>query len=200
MKKFFLRLIMSVILCSAGFVVNAETMQVMSLSDFSTENPSEFIELRLYDDFKLDEILDLPCGYEVKARVVDITTPKRLKRNASFYIIPVSYRDLNGKEFVIEDEIKGKFSPKFNIDKVDVVKSAALTVGNHFVKGISAGYYAIEGAVKNQEGNRFKSGVVSLYEKSPLSYINNGNELEIKKGDCFSFKFKAQDADEESEN
>lgn len=193
---------MSIFICSAGLVVNAETMQVISLSDFSTENPSEFIEFSVHDDFKLGEYLDFPSGCEVKARVVDVVSPKRLKRNASFSVIPVSYKNPDGQEFVVEDEIKGKFSQNFNINKAAVVKNVALTVGNHFLKGVSAGYYAIEGAVKNAEGNRFKSSMVSLYEKSPLVYINNGHELEIKKGDCFSFKFKGKEEnhDEDSED
>ena len=57
------------------------------------------------------------------------------------------------------------------------------------MKGLSTGVAAIEGAVKNEEGNRIKSTAVSVYEASPLSYIEKGEELDIKSGESFFLKF-----------
>ena len=190
MKKVLFKLFLSIAICSFGVAVYAETMQVMSLSDFTTENPSEYIEVQIYNDIQLDEDLSLRSGYQVKGKVVDVVSPKRLKRDAKFSIIPVSYKDFNGVEHPIEKEHVGKYSPKFDIDKGQLAKDATLAVGNHFVKGLSLGYHAVEGAVKNEEGNRLKSSVVSIYESTPLSYANNGEEIVIKKNDFFSFKFK----------
>ncbi|MBO8430253.1 hypothetical protein IAC76_02590 [Spirochaetes bacterium] len=190
MKKVLFKLFLSIAICSFGVAVYAETMQVMALSDFSTENPSEYIEVQIYNDVMLDENLSLRSGYRMKAKVVDVVSPKRLKRDAKFSIIPVSYKDFSGVEHPIEKEHVGKYSPKFDIDKGQLAKDAALAVGNHFVKGLSLGYHAVEGAVKNEEGNRLKSSVVSVYESTPLSYANNGEEIVIKKNDFFSFKFK----------
>ena len=190
MKKMFLRLVIGASLCFFAMSANAETMQVMSLGEFSTENPSEYIELQLCDDFVYGPEIDLRAGYQIKAKVVDVVSPKRLKRNAKFSIILVSYKDFGGNVHNFPEEYVGKFSPKFQLDKGEIAKDAALAVGNYFVKGISIGYNAVEGAVKNEEGNRFKSGVTAAYESSPLSYANNGEEIEIKKYDFFSFKFK----------
>ena len=197
MKKILFRLFLGIFICSFGVAVHAETMQVMALSDFSTENPSEYIEVQIYNDVMLDENLSLRSGYRMKAKVVDVVSPKRLKRNAKFSIVPVSYTDFGGVEHPIEKEFIGKYSPKFELDKGKMAKDAALAVGNYFVKGLSLGYHAVEGAVKNEEGNRFKSSVVSVYESTPLSYANNGEEIVIKKNDYFSFKFKKDKDDEE---
>lgn len=199
MKKILFRLFLGIFICSFGVAVHAETMQVMALSDFSTENPSEYIKVQIYNDVMLDENLSLRSGYRMKAKVVDVVSPKRLKRDAKFSIIPVSYKDFSGVEHPIKKEHVGKYSPKFDIDKGQLAKDAALAVGNHFVKGLSLGYHAVEGAVKNEEGNRLKSSVVSIYESTPLSYANNGEEIVIKKNDFFSFKFK-KDKDDDTED
>lgn len=200
MKKLLFRLFIGIFLCFFSLAVHAETLQVMALSDFSTENPSEFIELQAYNNVSLSSTLDIRAGYKIKAKVVDVVSPKRLKRNAKFSIIPVSYIDLEEKEHTISEELIGKYSPKFEINKAEIAKNAALTVGNHFVKGISLGYHAVEGAVKNEEGNRLKSSVVSVYESTPLSLANNGQEIEITTYDCFSFKFKNDNDKDEDED
>ena len=175
----------------------AEVLRVESLSTFSTAKPPQFISLKSMSSVTLDENVIIPEGVIVKGRITDVKLPKRLKRNATFSVVPVSYLGADGKIVKINGEHIGKFSPKFEIDKGDVAKSAALTVGDHFVKGISMGYHAVEGAVKNEEGNRLKSSAVSVYENSPLSYIEEGQELEIKKNDLFSLRFKDYDPPKE---
>ncbi len=44
--------------------------------------------------------------------------------------------------------------------------------------------------MKNEEGNRLKSGAQAFYESTPLSYANKGADLDIKQGDVFFIKFK----------
>ena len=55
---------------------------------------------------------------------------------------------------------------------------------------MSLGYNAVEGAVKNEQDNRFKSSVTSVYENSPVSYVEKGNEIEISKNQVFLLNFK----------
>ena len=78
-----------------------------------------------------------------------------------------------------------------------VMKNAALMVGNYFIKGISIAYHFGEGFVKNEKDNRFKSGVTNAYEESPLSYIGEGEQLDIKVGDDFYLVFKTEEDVEE---
>ena len=89
------------------------------------------------------------------------------------------------------------------IDKGQAAKNAALGVGNYFVKGLSMGVAAVEGAVKNEEDNRLKSSVVSVYEASPLSLANKGEDIEIKQSQVFYLKFpkpeKVKDIDEKEQ-
>lgn len=58
----------------------------------------------------------------------------------------------------------------------------------------------MQGAVKNEQGNRAKSAAVSVYENSPLSYINKGKELEIQEGQIFVMSFKQIKDDEEDKD
>lgn len=178
-------------------VFAAEVLRVESLSEFSTAKPPQYISLKSLNAVTLDADVTIPEGVVIKGRLTDVKLPKRLKRNATFSVVPVSYIDMNGHTVKINGEYPGKFSPKFELDKGETAKNAALTVGNHFVKGISMGYHAVEGAVKNEEGNRLKSSAVSVYENSPLSYIEEGQELEIKKNVLFSLRFKDYNAPEE---
>lgn len=197
MKKFIFKVGLIVILCSFVSPAFADRLHVQAMSDFSTFKPVNTITFKALNGIELSHDVKIWGGYVVKARVHEVTPPKRLKRNATFRIVPVSYTDNEGRTYQIKEEFVGKFSPKFELDKAELAKSAALTVGDYFVKGISLGYHAVEGAVKNEEGNRAKSSAVSVYKNSPLSYVENGQEIEIKKDDLFSFTFKVEDDDED---
>lgn len=61
------------------------------------------------------------------------------------------------------------------------------------MKGLSIGYSAVEGAIKNEKDNRFKSSVNEVYQDSPLSYVEKGAELIIEKGQVFFLNFKTKD-------
>ncbi len=200
MKKILYKL---VLLCGLSLVAGpafAERLHVQAMSDFSTEKPVYTITFKALDEIKLNSEIDITAGSVVNARIYEVSNPKRLKRNSGFKIVPVSITDEKGKTHLIDEEFVGKFSPKFELDKGEVAKNAALSVGNHFVKGISLGYHAIEGAVKNEEGNRAVSSVVSVYKNSPLSYVEKGQYTEIKAGDLFSFTFKVDDDDDEDDD
>lgn len=197
MKKIFLTLGLVILLSVSP--AWAERLHVQSLSSFTTAAPPQFMVFKALNAIELSPSVKLWGGYIVKARISEIIPPKRLKRNASFRIEPVAYIDLNGNEYSINEDFVGKYSPKFELDKGEIAKTAALSVGSYFFKGLSLGYHAVEGAVKNEEGNRAKSSVVSVYKNSPLSYVENGQQLEIKEGDLFSFTFKTSDNDDEED-
>ena len=102
---------------------------------------------------------------------------------------PVSYTD-GAEKVSIEEEMYGKYS-KFVLSKEElkkippfkVMQNAALMVGNYFIK--------------DEKDNRFKSGVTNAYEESPLSYIGEGEQLDIKVGDDFYLVFKTEEDVEE---
>jgi len=174
----------------AGFVpAFADTMAVQAVTEISTEHPQNIIKVRVMRDCTLGSI-QLGIGYVLEGKMLSVTDPQRLKRDAGFTFYPMNYTDFSGKKTHIPVLYVGTFTPKFEIDAAKLAKSAALTVGDHFIKGISMGFYAVQGAVENKEGNVLTSVVNNVYENSIFSYIEKGEQLNIKPATCFGLKFE----------
>lgn len=191
MKK--ILLILGVLVVGA-VPANAEILKVQALSEFNTENPPSSIEVKAVSDMDLNEELLIMDGFILKGNLVDVVSPKRLKRDATFSFVLTEYTDNNGKKHIIDPsgrQYKGKFTTQFNYKHV--AKTAALSVGNFFLQGLSIGYAAVEGAVKNEEGNRVKSSAMSVYESTPISYVEKGEDIVILKDQIFCLKFKLKD-------
>lgn len=175
--------------------VFAKVVAVQALDDFTTENPPRVMSVKILEDFTLDDTLSLKNGDIVEGKIVDVTDPKRLKRNATFSFIPLSYKNTTGETIEIKGYYPAKYTKKLN--KGELAKNTALGVGNFFVKGLSLGYSAVEGAIKNEKNNRFKSSVNEVYEDSPFSYVEKGGEIVIVKEQTFFLNFKVKDEPEE---
>lgn len=190
MKKFFMILALLFVIQPAI----AQTVHVQTTKDFSTENPPKSMSVLLLDDLVLNETLTIPNGSILYGDVVDVIDPKRLKRDATFSFELKNYITTSGENHNLEQPYTGKYTTKLN--KAQIAKSAALSVGNHFVEGLSIGYSAIEGAVKNEKGNRLKSSASAAYEKTPFSYVRKGGEIVIEKDKVFLLNFKTQKSSE----
>lgn len=195
MKKIlYLLVLIFGLLCQPVF---AKTVAVEALNDFSTENPSARMSVKILEDLAIDDNVVFSEGTVVDGKVVDVTDPKRLKRDATFTFVPLSYVDKNGKTIDVKGYYPAKYTTK--ISKGELAKNVGLGVGNFFVKGLSLGYSAVEGAVKNEKDNRFKSSVTEVYKDSPLSYVEKGAELVIEKNQMFYLNFKSKDDEDESD-
>ncbi len=177
--------------------VNAanDKVHVSIVGEFDTAHPSQSIDVSVIEDGTLGSHI-LKKGDVMHCNIVKVTDPKRGKRSASFAVCPTSYTS-NGETVTIEENYYGKYASKViskeelkKVDKVKVGKKAVLTVGNHFVKGLTAGVTLAEGMIENEEGNRIESGVKKVYKESPLSYVEKGQELKIDSGETFYLIFK----------
>jgi hypothetical protein len=173
---------------STSTTVFADTMAVQAVSSISTETPNKIIKVRVIRNCTLENI-PLKIGYVIEGKMLTVKDPKRLKQNAGFTFYPMNYTDNNGKKIHIPKLYIGTFSPKFEINPAELTKTAVLTVGSHFVKGLSTGFYAVQGAIKNDEGNPLSSAVQNVYENSIFSYIEKGEQLNIPPSTCFGLKF-----------
>ena len=199
MKKFLLLLAAILIFIPA---VNAKNVKVRATEDFSTANPPKIWSIELVDGFESKDGMPFYAGSVITGKVTNVTSPKRLKRNASFSFIPVSYHDsLSGRDYNIKEQIRGKYSALTDVTVGSVVKTGAVAAGSHFVSGfIGPGVALVEGAVKNENGNRAVSAVKSVYESTPVSYVEKGKELEIKKNQIFVMSFKTAEEEETESN
>lgn len=193
MKNLFIVMTLSVIMCTPAFAVNIE---VEALSDFSTDNPPEFYSVRTVEPIYTSKGT-IYSGSIIEGKITS-KDAKRLKRDATFSFVPTCVTTPQGEVIEVKKDITGKY--KKEVDKKKIAKSAVLTAGNFVVKGFSTEFTALEGAVKNKQGNRLKSSAVAVYEGSPISYIQKGKALEIKQGERFYINFKTDDNDNENED
>ncbi len=186
MKRLFLILLL--LITSPVF---AKNVKVEAQSDFSTENPPDVWSVKIVEGFTTKGGYPVYSGSVIKGRIENVKDPKRLKRNANFTFVPTDYYDYNTKQwFKVENEIEAKYSSLSDVNAKSIAKSGATVVGNKLLDGFfGPGVALVEGAVKNEQGNRAKSAVVSVYESTPLSYANKGCEIEIKQGQVFVMKF-----------
>ncbi len=185
-QKFLYLCFIIIILLAIPIEVNAQTIEVMSLTEFSTAKPPTSIKVRLMEPLSLDKNTILESGAEITGNLIDVVSPKRLKRDANFSFQPITYC-IDGKTVQIEKKIKASYTEP--LDKGQIARNTALGVGNFFIKGLSTGVNAVKGAIENEEDNRLKSSVVSAYESSPISYIEKGENIEIKNNEIFYLKF-----------
>lgn len=165
----------------------SQTIEVESLKSFSTENPPASIDVRLAEPLQLSKSVILDKGVTITGDLIDVVNPKRLKKDARFSFKPKVYQDEEGKTHDITQDITATYTVPLNKGKL--AKNAALGVGSFFVKGLSVGVAAIQGAVENEEDNRIKSSAVSAYEATPFSYVRKGEELKINENQTFYLKF-----------
>ena len=200
-----------IIIAMAAFFISltsvqaAVQMKVSAINEFDTEKPSKTINVKVVEDTMLGNY-ELKAGDILKSNVVEITDPKCGKRDAVFYVQPYEYVS-GGCAKTIDKKMYGKYSKtvlsKEEIKKMpkgQIIEKAAATVGSFYIKGFGQGISLVKGVVKNQDGNRVKSGVKQVYEDSPLSYVEKGHELDIKPEDHFYFVFNIEDDVEEEAN
>lgn len=183
----FLYLCFSLIISGMFCQAYSKTVEVESLNDFTTANPPASISVKLLEPLELTSEIVLDSGVKVYGSLIDVVSPKRLKRNASFSFKPEYYFTSDGEKHSIDVDVIASYTVP--VDKGKLAKNTALGVGNFFVKGLSMGVAAVEGAVKNDEDNRIKSSAVSVYEASPFSYAEKGEDLDIKTSQIFYLKF-----------
>ena len=188
MKRFLLVFVLSLIINP----VMAKNVKVEALSSFTTANPSPTWKIKVKDNFIMEDGTRVRANTIIEGKVVEVSGPKSLKRNATFKFVPVKYYDpKDDKVKNVKRDFEGKYSSMSEINAKTVAKKGAVTAGNMLIGSfVAPAVGLVEGAVKNEKGNRAKSAVVSAYESTPLSYASKGKNIEIKQGQVFIMSFK----------
>lgn len=169
---------------------------VESLEDFSINDDESTVKFRVLEESAFENGITFEKDSTVTADITKVVGPKRGKRNGYLVVAPVSYSVPSKNEILkIYDEywvahVVG-YKP-FDVKKAAF--SAGLSAAGYFVKGIGQIYYFGKGVINPEEGeNRLKSGAKSVYKNSPLAYIEEGEEINIKTGDILLLKFHHDD-------
>ena len=120
-----------------------------------------------------------------KIEVKKYNKPKRGKRDGNLKVKVISYEDLiNKKTIDLKDRnILGTLKHSTPKDIKDIIESASVSVAGKLLKvpGFSQAFAAAKGLVKPNEGeSRLKSAGHNLYESTPLTYIEEGEDLKIE--------------------
>lgn len=195
MKKFLLTITTLLIISP----VMAKDVKVEALADFSTTNPPKTWQVKIVDGFVADNGIVVSPNTIITGKIEKVTSAKRLKRNASFRFVPKTYLDPQvGYNQTVRRYFEGKYSSRTELDAKTLAKKGAVSAGNILIGSFVAPTVGlVEGAIKNERGNRAKSAAISAYESTPLSYANKGKELEFKQGQIFIMNFKLKDEIEE---
>ncbi len=185
MKNLCLLAALSLMMSTPALALNVE---VEALSDFSTDNPPKSYSVKIVEPINT-ESYNIESGSIIEGKII-AKDAQILKRDATFSFIPTYLVTPEGQVLKVKKNFIGKY--KKEIDKKKIAKTAVLSAGNFAVKGLSTGVNALEGAVKNEQGNIIKSTAVAVYEGSPVSYIQKGEALTIEKGQHFYMNFKIE--------
>ena len=190
MKNFILGLM---ILLSVQICTEAKNIKVEAMSDFSTTNPPKTWQVKIVEDVQLKTGQIIPAESVLEGKIAKVKGPTRGKRNATFQFIPQNVYT-KGKIYETDNNYIGKYSALSDISAAGIAKQGVVLVGNKLADGLfGPGLAVAEGVVQNKTGNVAKSVAVSVYESSPLSYLNKGKEIKIEKGQQFVMNFKKLD-------
>lgn len=194
-----------ILILSALMIINpvlAKNVKVEVLDDFSTANPPKTWKVKVMDGFIADNGINVAANTIIEGKIIEVQSPKRLKRNATFKFVPTTYYNpIDGSTNIVKRDFEGKYSSISEINAKSVAKKGAITAGNMLIGSFVAPTVGlVEGAIKNERGNIAKSAAISAYESTPLSYANKGKEIELKKGQVFVMSFKLKNEPEEDEN
>lgn len=192
MKKLFITLLLIFLFSGAA---NAKATQVEALTEYDSTNPPTNISFKVIENNEIENFSDLLVGDILYAEIVKTKDSQRLKQNATFSLKIIKVTTINGETY-FPNNLYAKYTT--SLDTVELGKNVALSIGNKFVKGISVGYRAVEGAIKDPEGNRAKSTGVAIVDATPLGYINKGEDLKINIGDKFLLNIEAINAESPS--
>lgn len=168
----------------------AKTIRALSLKPFSTAIPSSTFAVQIIQKETITKGTVLEPGTIILGIVLKVNSPKIGKQNGSFEFIPTEFIEKGVSQKIENPLITAKVMGYSPINPSQMTISVIKKIANFFLRGAITALDFIDGAMEAQEGQRFKSGVIKAYKNSFLSYIEPGNELNIKRGDILILKIK----------
>lgn len=188
MKKFLVIFIFA--LCINTSSVQAKTVKVVALEDFKSAQPSQTFTVRTIESKQISKTMFLPATTIVSGFIVNVEEAKRGKRDGYIEFVPTALT-YEGKTTQLHHSIiTAKITDYTPVDPKDATIDAGLKVANFLLKGVISACQFVQGAVTAPSGTRMKSGAMNVYKHSFLTYIEVGDELNVKKGDILTFKIK----------
>lgn len=184
MKKILFKIaIIALISNSTTANAQAQTIKAESMEDFTTAAPAITFSVKITETCNLPDGTILEEGAIVSGLVTKIKHAKRLKRDGYFEFIPNEITT-NGQSKKIElPKTYAKVIDCEPLNTKQLAGNAAKFAAGMMLKGASQGISFVQGVSQAEDGERLKSGLTKVYKDSPLSYVEEGSELNIQSGD-----------------
>ena len=188
MLKYF---ILFLVLIFTSLPSSALSILVQSQERFSTKFPRRYVSFKVLETKNLKNGIKFEYGAIVKGRIIEVKLPKRGKIDAYFIFMPESYTIPSKRvtKSLRHKNLEAKLSGYEKLNKTKLVEKTSVQASGLVIPGISHAYWFSKGAIKPKNGQtRVKSGVNSMYDNSPISYIKQGEELIVKEGRFLKMK------------
>ncbi len=145
------------------------------------------ITLISFDSYKLPDKTEIQKGDSIKIKLIEYKTPSRGKRNG-FYLIELIEAGDSQRE-----KIAGKMRVSTPKDIKEMAKTAGVMITGKVLKvpGFSQAVAISKGLIKpNENEGRLVSAGKNLYESTPLTYIEKGEDFKAEKDGIVVLKLK----------
>lgn len=162
------------------YAISSQTINKENIKEGDTITFISLKPCKIIDDIELAE------KAEITIKVNEYIKPKRGKKNGYLKIKVISYsEDKDGSNLVdlSNRNITGSLKPSTPKDIKEIVESASVSLAGKLLKvpGFTQAFATAKGLIKPNEGqSRLKSAGQNLYESTPLTYIKEGEDLEIE--------------------
>lgn len=184
MLKKIVTLFIIIALQSNVLMAYAKKVEVKAMQPFDSLHPPKNFSVMLNEDFEYSDTKVLYKYYNLNGYIYEVIPPKRMKQSASFIFIPTSYTDFSHKTYPLTNVVS-KYTTKFALKNFTITSAIIMAIGLVPAVVVSTGYFAVDGAIKNNDGNRLKSSATEVYDKTYLSMGEKGKNLYIYKNQDF---------------
>lgn len=175
----------------------------ISHQEYNTEDlkKEKILSFQSLDEYFISDFEVVEKNSILKVKINEYIEPKRGKRDGYIKIQIISYsipEQNNAVKNIEEKNITGTLRLSTEKDKKELAKHAGIAVVGHILKvpGFSQAVALSKGLIKpNPEQNRLQSAGTNLYESTPLTLSERGNELIIEEDAIVVMKVKQTDKD-----
>ena len=157
--------------------------------------PNHHVDLDVMKLGSMTQDIELEHGEAINVKIKEYVPPKRGKRDG-YYKVDFNYRN--------SGTMQGKMAVAKQTDFKDLSKKAGATIAGHAlgVVMLPQAYAVTKGLVKpNENQSRLQSAGTNLYNSTPLTYTEKGQEFSVPAGGAvvLSLKSNSDSFDYESE-
>ncbi|MCD7880044.1 MAG: hypothetical protein LUG16_08955 [Candidatus Gastranaerophilales bacterium] len=159
---------------------------VVTTEDISnkTIKTNQELELFVLDSYEADDGLCLKENEKITVKILDYVKPKRGKRNGYYKI-----RYTVNRSTYMEGTMRTATVKDLN----DIAKKAGIAIVGHILKvpGFSQAIAFSKGLINpNEDESRLKSAGKNLYESTPLTYVEKGEDFAAEKDSIILLRLK----------